>query len=302
MKELFPGFYPNSHQQIQKFFDEATIVFGASVLLDLFRISYGRKFLELIETKVPKDRIWLPYDTAWLYHNRLVDVIQEQIDEDSKASLHLTAFKESVHNNYSHPFIRQDLMEKFDDFVTEVEASLESDRKFLVTCLGTHDYKNRISKLFQGRIGCEYDKTQTLQAYAESKKRNESQIPPCITFSSSPDPRIKHNRYVIWKQIQQYAKENKKPVLMVLNRITPNWFFIYKDSFIMPHQHLINEFKQETGQNIYILSAHHFLKHLLSPQERQDSVIIKLLSQLHDKPTMGHNQQIAPLINKYNTV
>lgn len=302
MKDLFPGFYPYNHQQINKFTNEATIVFGASVLLDLFRISHGRKFLELIETKIPKDRIWLPYDTAWLYHNRLADVIKGQIDEDNKASMHLTAFKESVHNNFSHPFVRQELMEKFDEFVKDVEASLETDRKFLVTCLGKHDYKDRISNLFHNRIGGEYDKTQTLQAYDESQKRNEGQIPPCITFSSSQDPRIRHNRYVIWKQIQQYAKDNKKPVLMVLNRITPNWFFIYKDSFIMPHQHLINEFKQETGQDVYILSAHKFLEHLISSQEKEDPEIMKLLSQLHEKPTLGHNQQIAPLNNNYNTV
>lgn len=302
MKDLFPGFYPYSRQQIKKLADEATIVFGASVLLDLFRISHGRNFLDLIESKILLDRIWLPYDTAWLYHNRLAGVIQDQIDEDNKASMHLTAFKESIHNNFSHPFISKELMEKFDDFVKDVESSLETDRKFLVGCLGTHEYKNRISKLFHDRIGGMYDKTQTLQIYDESKKRNESQIPPCMTFSSSQDPRIIHNRYVIWKQIQQYAKENKKSVLMVLNRITPNWFFIYKDSFIMPHQHLINEFKQETGQDVYILSAHSFLDYLLSPQEKEDPEIKKLLGQLHDKPTLGHNQQIAPLTPNHNSV
>lgn len=302
MKEQFPGFYPLSCQQIKKFLEEATIVFGASVLLDLFRINKGLKFLELIESKIPKERLWLPYDTAWLYHNRMVSVIQEQIDEDNKASMHLTSFKESIYNNYSHPFVSQDLMEKFDDFVKDIENSIETDRKNLVECLGNHEYKSLISRLFQNRIGREYDITQMSQVYGESQKRNESQIPPCMTFSSSQNPRIRHNRYVIWKQIQQYAKENKKSVLLVLNRITTNWFFIYKDSFIIPHQHLINEFRQETGQDIYILSVHDFLDKLLSQKEKDNSEIQQLFRQLHEKPTLGHNQQIAPLTTIQNSI
>jgi len=302
MKEQFPGFYPYSYRQIKKFLEEATIVFGASVLLDLFRISEGLKFLELIESKIPKERLWLPYDTAWLYHDRMASVIQEQIDEDDKASMLLTSFKESVHNNYCHPFVSQDLMKKFDDFVKDIENSLETDRKNLVECLGNHKYKSRISRLFYNRIGREYDKTQMSQVYNESQKRNENQIPPCMTFSLSQNPRIRHNRYVIWKQIQQYAKENKKSVLLVLNRITTNWFFIYKDSFIAPHQYLINEFRQETGQDIYILSVHDFLDKLLSRKEKENAEIQQLLAQLREKPTLGHNQQIAPLMAIQNSI
>lgn len=301
MKELFPGYYPYSNKQVKRFLDEATIVLGASVLLDLFRISHNRTFLNIIEKKIPQDRLWLPYDTAWLYHNRLPDVIEEQIEVDNNASRYLTAFKEVIHNEHSHPFIPQDKMDKFDSFIKDIEESIESDRKFLVGCLGKHDIKKRISDLYHNRIGPEYDKTQTLQVYDESQKRNAAQLPPCMTFSSSSLERIRHNRYVIWKQIQQYAKENKKPVLMVLNRITPNWFFTYKDSTILPHQYLINEFKELTGQDIYILSAYSFLNYLLDAKDKDDEVV-KLMNQLHDKPTLGNNQQISPISSDYNSI
>lgn len=301
MKDLFPGYYPYNYSQIQKFLKDSTIVFGASVLLDLFRISHGRTFLNIIERKISKERLWLPYDTVWLYHNRLVSVIEEQVENDISASMHLTAFKEAIHNEHSHPFISLDLMEKFDSFISEIESSLESDRRFLLKCLGRHDMKLKISELFHGRIGTEYDKIQTKQVYDESQKRNADQLPPCMTFSASPELRIKHNRYVIWKQIQQYAKENNRPILMVLNRITPNWFFTYKDSIVLPHQYLINEFKQETGQEISIISAHYFLDHLLNAGEKDDEVI-KLLNQLHNKPTLGNNQQIAPFMPNSNSI
>lgn len=301
MKDLFPGYYPYTHSEKRDFINEATIVFGASVLLDLFRISHGRVFLDIIEDHVPKERLWLPYDTVWLYHNRLPSVIDEQIEEDNNASKHLTAFKRAIHNPFGHPFITQELMNEFEGFICKLEESIESDRKILLSCLTKHDLKDRINDLFHGRVGREYDDSQTIQVFDESKKRNEIQLPPCLTFSSSSEPRIIHNRYVVWKQIQQYAKENEKSILIVLNRITPNWFFIYKDAVVTPHQYLINEFKKQTGQNVYIMSVHDFLEHLLKPAEKT-AEIQKLLSQLHDKPTMGYNQQITPIMSKEHSI
>lgn len=299
MKDLFPGYYPYTKEQIKDFIQKANIVFGASVLLDLFRISDSTLFLKLIEEKI-HEKLWLPYDTVWLYHNRLVSVIDEQIEDCNNASKHINAFKESINNKYGHPYITQDLMTKFDEFISEVEKALESDRELLLSYLSNNDIKNKISELFHNHIGTEYDTTRLMQIFDESKKRNEEQKPPCMTFSSSTSPRIKHNRYVVWKQIQQYAKDEKKPILIVLNRITPNWFFIYKDKVVTPHQALINEFKQETGQNVYILSVHDFLTHLLSPSEKQEPEIQKLLSQLHKKPTPGNSQKIAPIISNNN--
>ena len=78
--------------------------------------------------------------------------------------------------------------------------------------------------------------------------------------------------------------------------------FHIQDSFIAPHQYLINEFRQETGQDIYILSVHDFLDKLLSRKEKENAEIQQLLAQLREKPTLGHNQQIAPLMAIQNSI
>lgn len=302
MKDLYPGYYPYNKTQRKAFIKDATIVFGASVLLDLYRISHGKQLLDLVEKKVPKDKLWLPYDTVWLYHNRLFSVIDEQIEDDNNASMHLTSFKESINNRYGHPYIPQDQMVRFNSFIEELEKSIETDRNFLLSFLEQNELKTRISNLFHSCIGDEYDATQMRQVFDESQERNRLQIPPCLTFSSSKDPRIINNRYVIWKQIQNYAKENHKSVLMVLNRITPNWFFIYKDRVVTPHQSLINEFKQITGQNIYIMSIYDYVKDLLDSKDLNNPEVKKILAQLHDKPTHGHSQQICPMSKKTNSI
>ena len=75
---------------------------------------------------------------------------------------------------------------------------------------------------------------------------------------------------------------------MVLNRITPNWFFIYNDAMVRPHQNLINEFIENTHQNIYIITAHYLIDKLVTKKSQE---ITNLLAQLKNKPDLMYNQQ-----------
>lgn len=297
MKTLFPGFYPYSVDEVKSFINQSTIVFGASVLLDLYRISNWSVFLDLVKTKIDPTRLWLPYDTAWLYHNRMPDVINEQIEKVRTALKYLNSFKESIESPYSHPFISNDLMTRFGSFIEDASKALEDDNNYLVKNLKISYLKSSIEEIFHGKIGPAYPEAQMTQLYDESIKRNENQIAPCLTFSSCPDVRIKHNRYVIWKQIQKHSMETEKPILLVLNRITPNWFFIYNEDVVYPRQELINEFNSCTKHNIHIITVYNFVEYLTADDRTPEQE--SLLKQLHNKPTRGNMEKIT---NKNNSI
>ena len=290
MKSLFPGYYPYTNNQVRSFIKESTIVFGASVFLDLYRISNWSVFLDLIKTKIDQNRIWMPYDTAWLYHNRMPEVIDEQIERVKTASKYLNSFKESIESPFGHPFISNDLMTRFSAFINDASKALDDDRKYLVQNLKSSALKSNIEKLFHDKIGDAYADAQLQQLYDESQKRYENQIAPCLSFSSSPDVRIKHNRYVIWKQIQKKAMDTRKPILLVLNRITSNWFFIYNKDVVCPRQELINEFNRYTGQSIHIITAYSFVDYLTKGNRTAEQET--LLLQLQNKPTLGNNEKL----------
>ena len=295
MKTLFPGFYPYTNNQVRSFINDSTIVFGASVLLDLYRISNWQVFRDLIKLKVDQNRLWLPYDTAWLYHNRMPEAIDGQIENVKTALKYLNSFKETIESPYSHPFISNNLMTRFGSFIEDASKALEEDKKYLVRNLKSCYLKSSIEKLFHGKIGAAYPDAQMEQLYDESKQRYENHIAPCLTFSSNPDVRIKHNRYVIWKQIQKQSKDTKKPILLVLNRITPNWFFIYNDDVIYPRQELINEFNRYTNQNIHIITAYSFVDYLTKEDRTPEQEL--LMKQLHNKPTRGNTERITTTNN-----
>lgn len=295
MKTLFPGYYPYTNEQVKSFIEESIVVFGASVLLDLYRISKWSVFLNLVKTKIDQKRLWLPYDTAWLYHNRMAEVIDEQIESVRTALKYLNLFKEAIESPYGHPFISNELMTRFGSFINDASRALDDDRNYLVKNLKTSELKVGIEKLFHGKVGQAYPEAQLLQLYDESKKRHENQMAPCLTLSSSPDVRIQSNRYVIWKQIQKQSKETNKPILLVLNRITPNWFFIYNENVVYPRQELINEFNSCTEQNIHIITAYNLVDYLTKDDRTPEQEV--LLKQLHNKPTLGNTQKITNTVN-----
>ncbi len=288
MVELFPGYYPFTRKQLKSFSKDATIVFGASVLLDLYRINYWKVFLDIVERNNLQERLWLPYDTAWIYHNRLPQVIKSQLEEVKTAAKYLEQFKSKVDNPYGHPFISKDLIEQYNQFVIAVSESLNQDARYLIENLRHSELKSKLSNLFNDKVGIPYDESKMAQLYNEAKRLNMANKCPCLTISSSLDIRFQSNRYIIWKQIQQHAKETGKPVLLVLNRITPNWFDIYNDETILPQHELINEFKSGTGVDIHITTAYDFIKHFSGNHPNK----AELLHQLHNKPTLGNLQQI----------
>ena len=288
MKKHFPGFYPYNNQELKDLLGKSTIVFGASVLLDLLKISYGMDFLDIVNEKIGIERLWLPYDTAWLYHERLATVVDEQIKNVDSAASALNRLKASFSDNGQHPYIPDTLKVGFDNMMKKIKDALDKDRNFLLGHLNNSDLRKRIDELFQGRIGEPYEQNQLEQLYQESEERHKQRRHPSIDFSSSKNIRIRHHRLIVWKQIERYAQEEQKPIVLVLNRITPNWFFIYNDARVRPHQNLINEFIKNTKQNIYIITAHELIDRLIG---KKTPKINNLLTQLKNKPDFTYNQQ-----------
>lgn len=288
MKQHFPGFYTYTPQELRDLISKSTIVFGASVLLDLLKISYGMDFLDIISKEVPKERLWLPYDTAWLYHERLATVIDEQIQNVDSAASALNRLKDSFSDNGQHPYIPDNLKLNFDNTMNQLKNALEKDRTILLGHLNNSYLRKRIDEMFRDRIGDPYEQNQSEQLYIESEERHKQLRHPCLYFSSSKNIRIRHHRLIVWKQIERYAKEEGKPVVLVLNRITPNWFFIFNDAMVRPHQNLINEFIENTHQNIYIITAHYLIDKLVTKKSQE---ITNLLAQLKNKPDLMYNQQ-----------
>src|SRR5258708_8721166 len=79
MRKMFPGYYRPTKEEFFKMWEEATFAFDTNILLNTYRYTAEtqKKIFEILEQL--KDRIWLPYQVAFEYHERRLDVISEQV-------------------------------------------------------------------------------------------------------------------------------------------------------------------------------------------------------------------------------
>lgn len=292
MKEYFPGFYHSAQDACLDFQQNSLIVIDAYLLLDLFRISESREFIELLKKESIKKNLWLPYDSVWLYHQLMQSVLMEQIDKVKSTLSYLTLFKQNAEDKCTHPYIGDELMKKTDQLIAELKEKLDQESKDLADTLQNKDDSiiASIDDLYpKDKIGIEYNATELEQLYDEASKRYANEIPPgYLCDDSCKNERIKYHDYIIWNEIQRRIKDDKKSIVFVTNRIRPDWFFIYDDKVIGPRKELVNEFKRNTQCDICIFTARFFVSKIVDKRQKKYE---KLLGQLPEIPIYGYAVQ-----------
>lgn len=110
MQKHFPGFYPLK-DITKELMDKAIIVLDTDVLLDLFRLHPKDAICFVRLLKKIKDKLWMPYDIAWLYHKKVDEEIQRQIDHINSVLSHLSLCIEAVKAYKMYPYLNRDLID-----------------------------------------------------------------------------------------------------------------------------------------------------------------------------------------------
>ncbi|BAU67215.1 hypothetical protein STA3757_46250 [Stanieria sp. NIES-3757] len=80
MRNLFPGYYKPTEDEFQELWQEGIFCFDTNILLNVYRYSsQARERLFEILDKL-QDRIWIPYQVAYEYQKKRLDVISQQLE------------------------------------------------------------------------------------------------------------------------------------------------------------------------------------------------------------------------------
>src|SRR6266702_8250471 len=89
MRDLFPGFYQRSNEELSNLWQEVIFVFDTNMLLHVYEYSPATRdrFFETLSKL--QERIWIPYQVAFEYQRRRMKVIVRQRDSYKYVSKHL---------------------------------------------------------------------------------------------------------------------------------------------------------------------------------------------------------------------
>lgn len=282
MKSKFSGYYKYSDDELNSILSESVYTLDYSFLLDINTLSHGRLILDILQQY--SDRLWLPYDTAWMYHQKIKETIEDQIKRVITAKKYLTSFKHVTDDAMNHPYIAEELKNKYDLLMKLTIEALDKESKYLTNSLVNSDIKTKILNLFEGKVGEEYNSSELKIIYEEGAEMNKRLAPPCVNLITSDCERERFHYYIIWKQIQKKViEDNDKSVIFITNKLTENWFLNHRNKFCVTSPILRTEFERITNKSIICMSAHYFVRKCRlktgNPQEYE-----KLLLQLNKTP------------------
>lgn len=286
MKNKFFEYYILSDEErIKRIWNDAIIVLDTNALLNLYRYSEDSKNNLLDVLEFYKDRLWIPYQVGLEYHQDRVSVYSDMNAAYDQIIASL--------NKETEEFIKRLNLSKYKRHPKIDTAWFESQIKDKTQSLCNHliemkkscpnysirdEINERVTALFDGKVGDDFDETKLNNIYKEGQKRYSEKIPP--GYCDAKEKINQGNRHlygdlILWKQVIQNASEKKCNVILVTDDVKEDWYARVKGQTIGPRKELIREFRNETEMDILIYPSNRFLdyaKENMSVAVKQETI------------------------------
>src|SRR5690554_1955455 len=262
MKNIFPGYYKKTEDEIAKMWQNGLLCFDANVLLNLYRYSNETRneLISLIEKL--SDKICLPHQAALEYNRNRYEVIADQEKIYKEFILKLNQIEKDLKSTSKPPFLSKknhNAMQKvFSNVNSEVEESIDKYCNYLKK----DEIFDKVSTVFKGKITKPFSDSEMEDIFKEGVKRYEMKQPPGYEDEKTKKDNRKYGDLILWKQIIQVAKEKKIPIILITDERKEDWWWKIKDGRNMrPRHELVNEIKQEADVDFHMYSSERFMSY-----------------------------------------
>lgn len=269
--KFFENYILSDKDLIKNIWNDAIIVLDANVLLNLYRYSEENKENLLKVLNHYKDRLWIPYQVGWEYHqNRIsvytdIDVAYDQIVASLESGTGEFLKKLNLSKYSRHPKIDINWYEN--QIKSSIASLCEHLRNMKDSCSDnskTDTINERVTELFDGKVGDDFDDSKLNKLYKEGQIRYSEKIPP--GYCDAKEKKDRGNRHLYgdliwWKQVIEYAREKKSNVILVTDDVKEDWYEKVKGKIIGPRKELLKEFRIETLKDILVYPTPRFLEY-----------------------------------------
>jgi hypothetical protein len=268
MKKEFIGYYDPTEGEIRNSWTNGVFSFDANTLLNLYRYTELTRndFLDALKTL--KGKLFLPHQAALEYHINRIAVIERVANSYTMINDILTTNFEKVlkpHINQfkKHPAIQIEAILKLGrEFLQKISDELDKQKKNHPDFMTDDNVLNKLTELFDDSVGREFSKQELKKIFDEGKERYSERIPPGFRDAETKQKKGERNMYgdfIIWKELINHTKKEKKPIVFVTDDRKEDWWTIEDGKTIRPREELIKEFFDQTGIRILIYNADSFL-------------------------------------------
>jgi hypothetical protein len=275
MRNLFPVYRRPTDEEFSEIWQECIFAFDANVLLDVYRYSSEtrERFFEILRRF--KDRIWIPHQAALEYHEHRLNIISEKFENFENLQNYLNDLSKEL--SYGHPFVEADELQILLSRIEAVQDILQEITGKHLNFLSNDPHWEVLAELFDGKIGEPFSIGKQEDIRREAEKRFKRKIPPGYKDGSKEGNKC-FGDVILWFQLINYAKSQKKPIVLLTNDSKEDWWLKHKGKTIGPRPELIQEISLEAGVRFHMYSRDNFMKYaqeFLKLQDQKAATAVK---------------------------
>lgn len=272
-------FYMMTEEREKALWEDALIVFDTNAICSLYNMTEEtqNKMLGIIDFL--KDRVWIPGHVLYEYKKNRMNAIRQSMSTwyanpafiNDKYLYHLKEFVRKIEEQaYYHPYFDNKELESFKNKVEEVsnlmnsisEVVKEQFKKRKQEILASQESDNILIEVLALHSGKEFSFQEKIEIMKEGEWRYSQELPPGYMDYSSKHGIQKYGDLIIWKEILNKAKDEKRSIIFITNDIKEDWYEQGKREPISPRHELILEFFDTTQKDIWLYTVNQFIEQL----------------------------------------
>lgn len=267
LRSEFPGYFRDSDETIAAAWDTHLFVFDTNILLNFFRYSENtRTDFEKVIRKI-KDQVWIPHRVAYEFFRNRSTTIQSESSHYETAISDINKLTIELEKTRQHPFVSADTLHMAKECFEKLKAELVNNKNSLLNHLHDDQISIFFDEIFSGKIGEKLTfetEQEIIKTGADRYARNQ---PPGYLDKNKADDSAPHEaklrRYgdlIIWLEIIRKSKADQKGIILIIDDRKEDWWVNALGRTLGPRPELVDEFKKETGQSVYLYTADRFLE------------------------------------------
>ncbi|MEX0167183.1 DUF4935 domain-containing protein [Pseudomonas brassicacearum] len=266
MRKAFPEHFVGEPERQQKLWADCLFVLDTNVLLDLYRFSDSARDALFKVMESLGERLWIPYQVAAEYFENRLGVIEDQSEAYAKSIAGLKTAKEKFNAGSRHPFVSDEVFNKFIDSYDLMIKELEGKQKIYLSYVGDDLVKAKLGTILNGRVGEPYSEERLQEVSLEGENRYAEHIPPGFQdggkIPEATTTKLKLKKFgdlILWKQLIEKAMASDKPVILVTGEKKDDWWLKSDKRLISALPALSKEFMCAVNKDFYLYATDRFL-------------------------------------------